>query len=159
MFLLSLLFSFQFYSLLERNKVAMSNFELRALTVFAPTNQAFQKYGDGSVANVMYHMCKFVLSRTTFSIPKVFHSFDLSTINSVDGHSTGELGLNSNFRLLWITAVVHNENAKEQSRLHLCEQCVDRSIAIECRKGKSRWTKTGEQKPPIGICNCKLKEV
>ncbi|KAJ6637756.1 Fasciclin-1 [Pseudolycoriella hygida] len=44
----------EFYDLLERNPVAMSNLNLRPLTLFAPTNQAFQKYTG--TAHVQYHM-------------------------------------------------------------------------------------------------------
>lgn len=35
----------------------MSNLQLRSLTMFAPTNEAFQKY-KGNVTQVQYHMCK-----------------------------------------------------------------------------------------------------
>lgn len=47
----------QFYDLIERNQIAMSNLKLRSLTIFAPTNEAFQKY-SGSPVQVQYHMCK-----------------------------------------------------------------------------------------------------
>lgn len=53
-----LFFSLQFYDLIERNKIAMSNLQLRSLTIFAPTNEAFQKY-NGSPVQVQYHMCKY----------------------------------------------------------------------------------------------------
>lgn len=36
----------------------MSNLKLRSLTIFAPTNEAFQKY-TGSPVQVQYHMCKY----------------------------------------------------------------------------------------------------
>lgn len=36
----------------------MSNLQLRSLTIFAPTNEAFQKY-SGSAVQVQYHMCKY----------------------------------------------------------------------------------------------------
>lgn len=49
--------SFQFYDYIEKNKIAMSNLELRALTMFAPTNEAFQKY-KGNTTHVQYHMSK-----------------------------------------------------------------------------------------------------
>lgn len=51
-------FSTQFYVLLQRNKIAMSNLQLRSLTIFAPTNEAFQRY-NGSPVQVQYHMCKY----------------------------------------------------------------------------------------------------
>lgn len=37
---------------------AKAGLDFRALTVFAPTNQAFQRYPDIK-ANVLYHMSKF----------------------------------------------------------------------------------------------------
>lgn len=45
----------EFYDLIERNQIAMSNLKLRSLTIFAPTNEAFQKY-TGSPVQVQYHM-------------------------------------------------------------------------------------------------------
>lgn len=57
-------FSFQFYDLIERNKIAMSNLQLRSLTIFAPTNEAFQKY-NGSPVQVQYHMCKYIHNTVT----------------------------------------------------------------------------------------------
>lgn len=50
--------SLQFYDLLERDGAAKSALEFRAVTVFAPTNQAFQRYPDLKI-NVLYHMSKF----------------------------------------------------------------------------------------------------
>lgn len=45
----------QFYDLIERNEIAFSALKLRALTIFAPTNQAFQRYlGNRTV--VLYHI-------------------------------------------------------------------------------------------------------
>lgn len=45
----------QFYDLTERNPVASANLKLRSLTIFAPTNQAFQRY-LGNKTLVQYHM-------------------------------------------------------------------------------------------------------
>ncbi|GAB0092810.1 fasciclin-1 [Sergentomyia squamirostris] len=45
----------QFYSLLERNQVAMSSLKYRSLTLFAPTNEAFQRF-SGNTTHVLYHM-------------------------------------------------------------------------------------------------------
>lgn len=52
----------QFYHLLQHNEAAKSTIEHRGVTVFAPTNRAFQKY---AVSNdhgdlVLYHMCKYL---------------------------------------------------------------------------------------------------
>lgn len=45
----------QFFDLTERNPVASANLKLRSLTIFAPTNQAFQRY-LGNKTLVQYHM-------------------------------------------------------------------------------------------------------
>ncbi|XP_021703235.1 fasciclin-1 isoform X3 [Aedes aegypti] len=45
----------QFFDLIERNPIASSNLKLRSLTIFAPTNQAFQRY-LGNKTLVQYHM-------------------------------------------------------------------------------------------------------
>ncbi|XP_055716289.1 fasciclin-1-like [Phlebotomus papatasi] len=45
----------QFYSLLERNQIANTALNFRALTLFAPTNKAFQRY-FGNKTYVLYHM-------------------------------------------------------------------------------------------------------
>ncbi|XP_059609328.1 fasciclin-1-like isoform X2 [Phlebotomus argentipes] len=45
----------QFYSLLERNQVAMASLKYRSLTLFAPTNEAFQRF-SGNTTHVLYHM-------------------------------------------------------------------------------------------------------
>ncbi|XP_047100720.1 fasciclin-1 isoform X1 [Schistocerca piceifrons] len=48
----------QFYSWLEHNEVANSTLQLRQVTVFAPTNLAFQNYKarDGDENIILYHM-------------------------------------------------------------------------------------------------------
>ncbi|XP_055716286.1 fasciclin-1-like isoform X2 [Phlebotomus papatasi] len=45
----------QFYTLLERNQVAMASLKYRSLTLFAPTNEAFQRY-TGNTTHVLYHI-------------------------------------------------------------------------------------------------------
>lgn len=50
-------FLLQFYALLEMNPVAMSALQYRPLTIFAPTNQAFQRFIGN--ASVLYHICKY----------------------------------------------------------------------------------------------------
>lgn len=45
----------QFYDLIERNPIASAALKLRALTIFAPTNQAFQRY-LGNKTVVLYHI-------------------------------------------------------------------------------------------------------
>lgn len=45
----------QFYDLIERNPIAAAALKLRALTIFAPTNQAFQRY-LGNKTVVLYHI-------------------------------------------------------------------------------------------------------
>lgn len=47
----------QFAELLERDGAAMASLEYRTATVFAPTNQAFQRYPELK-ANVLYHISK-----------------------------------------------------------------------------------------------------
>ncbi|XP_020288792.1 fasciclin-1 [Pseudomyrmex gracilis] len=50
-------FLLQFYQLLEASQVANTTLAYRHVTVFAPTNRAFQKYSEGSTKNlVLYHM-------------------------------------------------------------------------------------------------------
>ncbi|KAL9692751.1 hypothetical protein quinque_005536, partial [Culex quinquefasciatus] len=44
-----------FYDLIERNPIASAALKLRALTIFAPTNQAFQRY-LGNKTVVLYHI-------------------------------------------------------------------------------------------------------
>lgn len=56
-------FLLQFYSLLERNGIANITLELQDLTIFAPTNQAFQTFesmndGESDANLVLYHMSK-----------------------------------------------------------------------------------------------------
>ncbi|XP_055525593.1 fasciclin-1 isoform X2 [Wyeomyia smithii] len=45
----------QFYALIEQNPVASAALKLRAVTIFAPTNQAFQRY-LGNKTVVLYHI-------------------------------------------------------------------------------------------------------
>lgn len=51
----------QFYNLLETNQAANGTLMYRGVTVFAPTNYAFQKYkATNQDPNlVLYHMCKY----------------------------------------------------------------------------------------------------
>lgn len=52
--------SLQFYELIRQNKIAMFNLEQRSVTIFAPTNEAFQKFSGGRQhVHVQYHMCKY----------------------------------------------------------------------------------------------------
>ncbi|XP_011262800.1 fasciclin-1 isoform X4 [Camponotus floridanus] len=46
----------QFYQLLEASQVANTTLTYRHVTVFAPTNRAFQKYGGNFKNLVLYHM-------------------------------------------------------------------------------------------------------
>lgn len=46
----------QFYQLLEASQVANTTLTYRHVTVFAPTNRAFQKYGGNLKNLVLYHM-------------------------------------------------------------------------------------------------------
>ncbi|CAD6233864.1 GSCOCG00007359001-RA-CDS, partial [Cotesia congregata] len=49
-----------FYHLLEDNQVANNTLMYRHVTVFAPTNRAFQDYvPQNKDALVLYHMCKY----------------------------------------------------------------------------------------------------
>lgn len=50
-------FHTQFADLLERDGAAKASLQFRRATVFAPTNQAFQRYPDLKV-NVLYHISK-----------------------------------------------------------------------------------------------------
>ncbi|XP_055593864.1 fasciclin-1 isoform X2 [Uranotaenia lowii] len=45
----------QFYDLIQGNPIASAALKLRALTIFAPTNQAFQRY-QGNRTIVLYHI-------------------------------------------------------------------------------------------------------
>jgi len=46
----------QFYSLLESSAVANSTLQYRQVTLFAPTNLAFQKYTGSKDDLILYHM-------------------------------------------------------------------------------------------------------
>lgn len=50
--------SLQFYDLVERDDAAKALLSFRALTVFAPTNQAFQRYPNLNI-HILYHMSEF----------------------------------------------------------------------------------------------------
>ncbi|KOX70455.1 Fasciclin-1, partial [Melipona quadrifasciata] len=49
-----------FYQLLEASQVANTTLTYRHVTVFAPTNRAFQKYNGTTKNLVLYHMCKYL---------------------------------------------------------------------------------------------------
>jgi len=51
-------FFLQFYQLLEASQVANTTLTYRHVTVFAPTNRAFQKYNGSTKNLVLYHMCE-----------------------------------------------------------------------------------------------------
>lgn len=48
---------FQFYSVLERSRQAMASLEYSALTIFAPTNKAFQYKSSNFDDLALYHLC------------------------------------------------------------------------------------------------------
>lgn len=51
-------FWFQFYGMIERNKLASAMLESSSMTIFAPTNAAFQKFKNGVKDDnlLFYHM-------------------------------------------------------------------------------------------------------
>jgi hypothetical protein len=51
-------FFLQFYQLLEASQVANTTLTYRHVTVFAPTNRAFQKHNGSTKNLVLYHMCE-----------------------------------------------------------------------------------------------------
>lgn len=59
-FLIVILFLFQFYSLLEASPIANISLLHRHVTIFAPTNQAFQKYKGRT--DVLYHIGMYLQS-------------------------------------------------------------------------------------------------
>ncbi|XP_043488179.1 fasciclin-1 isoform X2 [Polistes fuscatus] len=67
----------QFYQLLETSQVANNTLMYRHVTVFAPTNRAFQKY-NGSKSNlVLYHMS---------NLPLTIERLGLSVSSELDGN-------------------------------------------------------------------------
>jgi uncharacterized surface protein with fasciclin (FAS1) repeats len=48
----------QFYSLLENSAIANITLQFRQVTLFAPTNLAFQKYTGSKDDLILYHMSK-----------------------------------------------------------------------------------------------------
>ncbi|XP_037026779.1 fasciclin-1 isoform X3 [Bradysia coprophila] len=69
----------QFYDLLERNQVALANLNLRAITLFAPTNEAFQSYN--LTANSQYHV-QYHMSTTAVTLDQLGKSI----ISDFDGN-------------------------------------------------------------------------
>lgn len=59
----------QFADLLERDGAAKASLQFRRATVFAPTNQAFQRYPDLKV-NVLYHISKLNIFFSNISLLK-----------------------------------------------------------------------------------------
>lgn len=53
----SLFVPLQFYDMLVNDAAAKAALDFRSVTVFAPTNQAYQRYPD-TRGNVLYHMSK-----------------------------------------------------------------------------------------------------
>lgn len=70
-YLLIVFYLLQFYSMLHRNDIANMSLRLKKVTIFAPTNEAFQRYKtpyDDELDKelVLYHMSKFSLNYTHF---------------------------------------------------------------------------------------------
>lgn len=126
-------FSLQFYDLIERNPIAMANLKLRSLTIFAPTNEAFQKY-TGSAVQVQYHMCKqqsvyniqhhmyakgpsqrFLSARFTLRHPLAVHHFFHLSI-SFDVHFNQSLGGSGNGGGMWLLFVCNTRKKKLSER-------------------------------------------
>lgn len=59
--------SLQFYSMIQSNPVAEATLKLRPLTMFAPTNRAFQSFGNNKT-NVLYHICKSEITYCVFHV-------------------------------------------------------------------------------------------
>ncbi|XP_025602312.2 fasciclin-1 isoform X3 [Athalia rosae] len=56
----------QFYQLLESSQIANNTLSFRQVTVFAPTNKAFQKYNGSTDDLVLYHMSNLALKLDEF---------------------------------------------------------------------------------------------
>lgn len=59
----------QFYHLLESNQVANNTLMFAQVTVFAPTNKAFQKYPGSTDGLVLYHMSNYAQTTDEFRTP------------------------------------------------------------------------------------------
>ena len=67
----------QFYQLLEASQVANTTLTYRHVTVFAPTNRAFQKYNGTTKNLVLYHMSNF---------PKTIENLGVSISSELEGN-------------------------------------------------------------------------
>ncbi|XP_076682285.1 fasciclin 1 Fas1 domain-containing isoform X3 [Andrena cerasifolii] len=67
----------QFYQLLEASQVANTTLTYRHVTVFAPTNRAFQKYNGTTKNLVLYHMSNF---------PKTIENLGASISSELEGN-------------------------------------------------------------------------
>ncbi|CAO1432098.1 unnamed protein product [Diamesa tonsa] len=115
----------KFYDLLERNPAAVATLQFRSLTLFAPTNEAFQRYGDAKT-NVLYHM---------ITTPYSFESLRPTMPTDMDGnppiyitrrktHNSEEIYVN-NAQLIKSRSNVElmNENKKKQV-LHVIDDVL-----------------------------------
>lgn len=94
----------QFYQLLEASQVANTTLTYRHVTVFAPTNRAFQKYNGTTKNLVLYHMSNF---------PKTIENLGDSISSELEGNPP-----------LWVTrkASTHGEEVYINNAKILTEQ-------------------------------------
>ncbi|XP_055908400.1 fasciclin-1 isoform X3 [Eupeodes corollae] len=102
----------QFYTLLEQNPIANSTLALRAVTVFVPTNEAFQRH-HASNTSVLYHMATVALNQD--QLPKTIPSdMDGNPPLYITKKSTGDIYVNNARIIPSLSLQLENSLGKKQ---------------------------------------------
>ncbi|XP_053603497.1 fasciclin-1 isoform X2 [Plodia interpunctella] len=116
----------QFLSLLERNAVANTSLQYRQMTMFAPTNEAFQRYnGDMDDSLVLYHISNLAttLSNLDYAISSEFDGNPPLWVTRRRDHMHDDIYVNNAKVYISRSYQAFNGNGKRQV-LHVIDQVL-----------------------------------
>ncbi|XP_055381889.1 fasciclin-1-like [Condylostylus longicornis] len=123
-----------FSELLERDVVANNSMYLRAITVFVPTNKAFQNYG-GSNVEVLYHMSTTPYEKDQLPKPPTPVVSDMggNPPLHITRNREGDIFVNNARLIQGRSVVMHNDIGKKQV-MHVLEDVLEPLVTLQTAK-------------------------
>ncbi|XP_066902751.1 fasciclin-1 isoform X3 [Halyomorpha halys] len=118
----------QFYSLLERDRVAKSTLEYRAVTIFAPLNFAFQKFkGKPDESLVLYHITNSAhkLNQLGYTVSSEYEGNPPLWVSRVRYENKDEVYINNARVVQQRSNFVQNNNLGKKQVLHILEGVLE----------------------------------
>ncbi|XP_069675634.1 fasciclin-1 isoform X4 [Periplaneta americana] len=116
----------EFYSLLENSAVANSTLQFRQVTLFAPTNLAFQKYTGSKEDLILYHMTNLAkpLDKLESKVLSELEGNPPIWVTRVKGHHRDDIYVNNARVLQDRSNYVQTNHHNKQQVLHVIDQVL-----------------------------------